>query len=317
MTSSFCPEQCGRKLQCLRFALPRANARNILHWVPFGTFIKPTLAHQYTYKRMAVKPMVAYDEEWTYKVTCHTNETSSPHPHPRHFTGGPQCDRLGCTAAVRGTAAHSYRRRGRHSTVLLWYSRLCHGYWWTANQRARGSRPRSAHDRWGGADQSRFCPHHRSQGSVFLKFCNGVFREYTLVATQGPRRGKGWGLSHPPPPSPPTHTHTLLLGNLVHTFDFPYERTHSRRRNAHKNVTFSKFPMHLQLFRRPKFQRFFGEHTGPTYSSLRLLTAIVFSIHAPPPPPTHTHTHTHTRFRKRSVAPVPLVPLWSAVHVLC
>ena len=127
---------------------------------------------------------------------------------------------------------------------------------------------------------------------VFLKFCNGFFHEYTLVATQGPRRGKGWGLSHPPPLPPNTHTHTLLLGNLVHTFDFPYERTHSRRRNAHKNVTFSKFPMHLQLFRRPKFQRFFGEHTGPTYSSLRLLTAIVFSIHAPPPPPPHTHTHT-------------------------
>ena len=29
-----------------------------------------------------------------------------------------------------------------------------------------------------------------------------------------------------------------LLANLVHTFDFLYERTHSRRRNAHKNGTF-------------------------------------------------------------------------------
>ena len=48
---------------------------------------------------------------------------------------------------------------------------------------------------------------------------------------QGPRTGGAGGLQPLPP----------LLGNLVHTFDFLYERTHSRRRNAHKNVTFQDF----------------------------------------------------------------------------
>ena len=43
--------------------------------------------------------------------------------------------------------------------------------------------------------------------------------------------GGGRGAWVPPPPS---------LDNLVHTFDFLYEHTHSRRCNAHKNMTFFK-----------------------------------------------------------------------------
>ena len=39
-----------------------------------------------------------------------------------------------------------------------------------------------------------------------------------------------------------------LLGNLLHTFDCLYERIHSRRRNAHQNMTFSEFLMHSQPF---------------------------------------------------------------------
>ena len=65
------------------------------------------------------------------------------------------------------------------------------------------------------------------------------------VVIQGPRREQdwgNWGLS--PPPPPPPH-----LGNLVRTFDFLYERSHSRKRN--KNVISSNFLMHFQPFRRP------------------------------------------------------------------
>ena len=43
------------------------------------------------------------------------------------------------------------------------------------------------------------------------------------------------------------------LGNLVHTFDFLYKRTHLRRWNAHKNMKFSKFLMHLSY---PNFKHF-------------------------------------------------------------
>ena len=49
--------------------------------------------------------------------------------------------------------------------------------------------------------------------------------------TAGAAQGEGLGSLSPsttPPPPPP----------LVHTFDFRCERTHSRRRNAHKTVTF-------------------------------------------------------------------------------
>ena len=59
---------------------------------------------------------------------------------------------------------------------------------------------------------------------------------------QGSRRGRGWGFTPPPPPS--------LLGNLVHTFDFFYEHTHSRRWNANKNMTISKFLMCFKPFAR-------------------------------------------------------------------
>ena len=55
------------------------------------------------------------------------------------------------------------------------------------------------------------------------------------------------------------------LGNSVHTFDFLYERTHPRRRNAHKNVTLSKFLMHIQPFKGLKFKTFPREHApGPS-----------------------------------------------------
>ena len=63
--------------------------------------------------------------------------------------------------------------------------------------------------------------------------------------TQGPRRGRGWGRGG-------------TLGQLVHTFDFLYEHTHSRRRNAHKNVTFSNFLMNFQPFKRLKFHKCSG-----------------------------------------------------------
>ena len=82
---------------------------------------------------------------------------------------------------------------------------------------------------------------------------HGAFR---LMSHQGLRRGtgSGWGTwALPPPPPPPP-----LLGKLVHTFVFLYERTHSRRRNAYKNVTFSKFLMHFQPFKGLKFHNFSG-----------------------------------------------------------
>ena len=66
---------------------------------------------------------------------------------------------------------------------------------------------------------------------------------HQIILKQGPRRGRpGGGLSPP------------LLGHLVQTFDFLYERTHSRRHNAHKNVTFKKIlticiSSHSQIFR--------------------------------------------------------------------
>ena len=52
-----------------------------------------------------------------------------------------------------------------------------------------------------------------------------------------------------------------LLVNLIHKFfsshwpfEFLYERTHSRPRNSHKNMTFAKFLMHFQPFKGIKFQ---------------------------------------------------------------
>ena len=47
------------------------------------------------------------------------------------------------------------------------------------------------------------------------------------IHVQGLHRGRGCGALAAPHPTPP------LLGNLVHTFDFLYKRTHSRRQNAH------------------------------------------------------------------------------------
>ena len=38
------------------------------------------------------------------------------------------------------------------------------------------------------------------------------------------------------------------LGNSVHTYYFLCQRTHSRRRNVHKKLRFSKFVMHFQPF---------------------------------------------------------------------
>ena len=65
---------------------------------------------------------------------------------------------------------------------------------------------------------------------------------------QGARRGEGLGVS----------------SNSVHTFDFLYERTHSRSRHTYKNVTFSKFPMHFQSFKGLNFTHFPGEHAPPS-----------------------------------------------------
>ena len=61
----------------------------------------------------------------------------------------------------------------------------------------------------------------------------------------------------------------LLLGYVVHTFDFLYERTHSRKRSAYKNVILSKCLMHFQPFQGIKFYTFSGGTCPP-----------------PPPPPT-------------------------------
>ena len=64
----------------------------------------------------------------------------------------------------------------------------------------------------------------------------------------GSAQGKGpEGLIEPP-----------LLGNSVHTFDFIYEPTHSRTRNAHKNVTLSKFPAFTGIFQGPIFHKCSG-----------------------------------------------------------
>ena len=71
--------------------------------------------------------------------------------------------------------------------------------------------------------------------------------------------------SPPPPPAP-----SQLWGNLVHTFDYLYERTNCRRRKAHKYVPFSKFLMHYQPFEGLKFHKSWDASLGPP--SLRLLT---------------------------------------------
>ena len=65
--------------------------------------------------------------------------------------------------------------------------------------------------------------------------------QFIRMCLQGPCREESGGTWAPP-----------LLGNLVHTFDFPYERTHSRRRNAHKNVTLSPYPPSLRLLTRSR-----------------------------------------------------------------
>ena len=78
----------------------------------------------------------------------------------------------------------------------------------------------------------------------------------------------GWGIAPHP-----------LLGNVVHTFDFLYKHTHSRKWNAHKNVTFSKLLMHFQLFKGPKFQKIFQGSMPPDPLSLWLLAG---SRSAPP-----------------------------------
>ena len=72
--------------------------------------------------------------------------------------------------------------------------------------------------------------------------------------------GVGAGLEPLPP----------LLGNLVHTFDL-YGRTHSRKRNTNKTVTFVKLLMHSQPAKGLKFHQFSGGACPQTPSS-RLLT---------------------------------------------
>ena len=88
---------------------------------------------------------------------------------------------------------------------------------------------------------------------------------HQIILKQGPRRGRpGGGLSPP------------LLGHLVQTFDFLYERTHSRRHNAHKNVTFkNSHYMHFQ-----PFTNFSGERM-PSYPPCSVAACTFASSHSP------------------------------------
>ena len=70
----------------------------------------------------------------------------------------------------------------------------------------------------------------------------------------------------------------------VHDCDFLCEHTtYSRRQNAHKNVTFSKYPMHFQPFKGLKFHKFSGgacprTPPPPAYDCLHVC------VQSPPPP---------------------------------
>ena len=67
------------------------------------------------------------------------------------------------------------------------------------------------------------------------------------------------------------------LDNLVHTFDFLYDRTHFRTRNAHKSVTFSKL--------------------SNTLPATLLKDCLHVCVQHPSP---HTHTHTHPCINRRA-----------------
>ena len=87
---------------------------------------------------------------------------------------------------------------------------------------------------------------HRKLTEVARQRFGKVSEPMTLCQCRGCAGGGAWGLETP------------LLGNSVRTFDFLYEHTHSRRRKAHKNVTFSKFLLHFHPFMGLKFQNFCG-----------------------------------------------------------
>ena len=72
------------------------------------------------------------------------------------------------------------------------------------------------------------------------------------------------------------------------------ERTHSRRRNAHKNVALPKLLMHFQSYKGLKLHKFSGGACLRTPLAYDCLQVGVQLYHPPPPPPPHTHTHTHT-----------------------
>ena len=85
-----------------------------------------------------------------------------------------------------------------------------------------------------------------------------------------------------------------FLGNLVHTFDFLYELSHSRSRNTCKNVTFSTFLMDFQSFKGLKFHIFFeGTCPGPlAYDCLHVRVQNPPPPLLPPPPPHSTRKRT-------------------------
>ena len=72
--------------------------------------------------------------------------------------------------------------------------------------------------------------------------------------------------------SPPT------FGQLGPTFDFRYERIHSRQWHAHKNMTFAKFLMQFQPLKGLKFQNFF-QVSMPPYWRMQ----IHIHVHVCPP----------------------------------
>ena len=99
-------------------------------------------------------------------------------------------------------------------------------------------------------------------------------------AAQGKGLGRGGGrcLTTPHPPTP------RLLGNWVHTFDFLYERTYSRRRNTQKKWHFQNFQCFRSHLRDSNFTNFPREQEP---LSLRLLTS----------------SRSHPQFRGRSSGP--------------
>ena len=84
------------------------------------------------------------------------------------------------------------------------------------------------------------------------------------------------------------------FGQLRPSLIFFTNVPHSRRRNSHKNVTFSKFLMHFQSFKGLKFPKFSGgacRRNPLAYDWLHVRVQLPASEHAPRPPVSGSDLH--------------------------